>query len=427
MKLLKIKKILKIFINVKFAILLLILIAFSISLGSVIEQDETIDFYKEKYPITHPIYGFISSKLIGNLGLDHIYKAYWFLGLLILLCVSLISCTITQQLPIFLNSKKYFFKQKEKAFKSLPLFIKFPNNYYFNEKIILEIKRRKLYLYQKKKYLYGYKGLFGRISPIMVHISLIILLLGSAAGAFMSFKAQEMPLKGEFFHVQNPIRAGYLAKIPTQNYRVNDFWVEYKKKKISQFYSNISILDNFGNELKQQTISVNNPFHNQGIDVYQSDWNLIGIRTKSIKLGKIKEIPLFPLKSEIKSWITCINALDKTYVLIFNQLQDTFLIYTQKGLFLGTKNVGDLINADVIIKEILPSTGLLIKSDPTIPAMYFGFASLMATASLSYLPYAQIWASKHGNLIFIGSSANRGNIKTEIEFETLIRSMQDKF
>ena len=426
MKLLKLKRILKFFTDIKFAIFLLILIAISSSLGSIIEQDESFNFYKEKYPIAKPIFGYISSNLILDFGLDHIYRTEWFLGLLLLFGTCLISCTATHQLPKFLNSKKYFFKQKEKSFTDLPFFVKFPTKYYTKEKITLNIHKKNTYLYQNQKYLYGYKGLIGRISPILVHISLIILLVGSAIGAFINFKAQEMLPKGELFHIQNPIRVGQFARVPIQNYRVNDFWVEYKRKKISQFYSNVSILDNFGNELKQQTISVNNPMRYNGIDVYQSDWNLLGIRIKTIPLNEIKEIPLFPLEKDLKLWLTCVNSLGKTYILVFDQLRNIFLVYNHKGLFIGTNNIGDVICEGILIKEILPSTGLLIKYDPSIPWMYFGFGLLMVTASLSYLPYVQIWASNQNYATFVGSSTNRGKVEMEIEFESLIRSIQQK-
>ena len=426
MKLIKITKTLKILTDLRFAIFLLTLISLSSGIGSIIEQDETLSFYAEKYPIEKPIYGFINSKIILNLGLDHIFRAYWFLGLLALFGLCLISCTITQQLPNLLSSKKYFFKQKTKAFIKLPLFIKLPKHSFSNEKIILEVKKNHWSIYQKKKYLYAYKGLLGRISPIVVHISLIILLVGSAAGAFLSFKAQEMTLKGEFLHIQNPIRVGSWAKISVQNYRINDFWLEYKNQKISQFFTNISILDNFGNEAKYQTISVNHPIRNQGTDLYQSDWSLIGVRAKLLKLNKSIEFPLFPLKNQEKSWVTCLQIQKNIYILIFNQLQNIFLLYDQKGQFLSIKNIGDLINNDLLLQEILPSTGLLFKYDPTVSIMYLGFGLLMLTASLSYLPYLQLWVCSKNNLIFIGTTTNRGKAKTEIEFKTLIKFIKLK-
>ena len=106
MKLLKTQKLLKIFTDLKFAILILIIIAIGSSLGSFIEQEEPLLFYQENYPSNKPIYGFIDWKIITGLEIDHIYRAWWFLSLLIILGICLISCTITRQFPLFVNSKE---------------------------------------------------------------------------------------------------------------------------------------------------------------------------------------------------------------------------------------------------------------------------------------------------------------------------------
>ena len=73
MNLIKIKRSLKIFTDLRFAIAVLLVIAIASSLGSFIEQDENIEFYKENYPLTKPTYGFITWKTITFLGLDHVY------------------------------------------------------------------------------------------------------------------------------------------------------------------------------------------------------------------------------------------------------------------------------------------------------------------------------------------------------------------
>ena len=90
MKTLKIQKIPKILIDLKFSILILAMIALASSFGSFIEQDESTNFYEENYPITKPIYGFITSKVILTLGLDHVYNTWWFL-LLLLITVNTLS------------------------------------------------------------------------------------------------------------------------------------------------------------------------------------------------------------------------------------------------------------------------------------------------------------------------------------------------
>ena len=110
MKLFRTQRIVRLFTDLKFAIFVLILIAIGSSFGSFIEQDEPIGFYQQNYTIEKPIYGFINWKIITNLEINHVYRAWWFLTLLIILGICLISCTITIQFPLFINSIEYLFK-----------------------------------------------------------------------------------------------------------------------------------------------------------------------------------------------------------------------------------------------------------------------------------------------------------------------------
>jgi cytochrome c biogenesis protein len=358
-------------------------------------------------------------------GLDHIYINWWFLLLLVILGISLITCTFTRQFPLLSNSKEYFFKKNSKSFLTLPFSVKLKNIYYLKENIVTKIQNLNFYIYQYGNLIYGYKGLIGRISPIIVHLSLIIILTGSAWGAFNNFKAQEILPKGELFHIQNPIKIGRITNLPNISTRVNDFWVEYDNNRIKQFYSNLSILDSKGNELKNQTISVNNPLRYKNIDFYQSDWNIIGLRFQNIsENNSISEIPVFQLNKNSKSWITWIKEKNgKTQTLILDQLKNVFNVYDNQGNFIKTYNVGDLFEDKKII-EIIPSTGLQIKFDPSIPIIYLGFGLLMITAFLSFLPYTQIWVYSDSDTCWIGTITNRGKITLEIEFENLIREIE---
>jgi len=451
MKFLKFQSFLKLFTDLKFSIFLLALIALVSSLGSVIEQEESIDFYQQNYPNNQPIYGFVTSDFLLFLGLDHIYSTWWFFSLLFSFAVSLITCTITRQFPFFLNSKDYFFKKERNSFSQLPFFVKLKNFFYLKESILVKIQQMNFYFYQKGNLIYGYKGLIGRISPILVHLSLLIILAGSSLGAVYNFKAQEILPKGELFHVQNPLKVGFFTNLPGFAIRVNDFWVEYENNRIHQFYSNLSILNQNGQELKTQTISVNNPLRYQKTDIYQSDWNLLGIRIQNITQNKVLELPLFPLEQGPKTWITWINDFQEKeekeqtelkknslenssfspssrFTLLFDQLQNVFFVYDETGQFVVIKSLGQFLTPNLKIIEILPSTGLLIKYDPSIFFIYSGFGLLMVTACLSYLPYTQIWifTSLESNTSWIGSTTNRGKIQLEIEFENLIRYLENK-
>jgi len=83
-----------------------------------------------------------------------------------------------------------------------------------------------------------------------------------------------------------------------------------------------------------------------------------------------------------------------------------------------------LLSPNLRIVEILPSTGLLIKYDPSILIIYFGFVILMVTTFLSYLPYTQIWLFQKGKQVWLGSSTNRGKIQLELDLENLLRESE---
>ena len=199
MKLIKIQRLFKLLIDLKFSIGNLILIAVVSSIGSFIEQDEPKIFYEQNYSIEKPIYGFINSKLILTLGLDHIYTTWWFLSLLIILGFSLIGCTITRQFPLLNTSKDYFFKKQKKSFLTLPFAIKFEKKTYLKELILSKFQKKNLYIYQKDNLIYAYKGLIGRISPILVHFSLILILTGSAFVHLRILKPKNFYQKVKFF------------------------------------------------------------------------------------------------------------------------------------------------------------------------------------------------------------------------------------
>ena len=201
LKFFSLQKSFKVFTGVKFALVILTVLAMASSLGSFIEQEEPLIFYQENYPLTKPIFGIITWKFILFFGLDHVYRTWWFFLLLIFLVVSLVSCTMTRQFPIFSNSKEYFFRKQKKSFLSLPFSVQLKNLSYVRESILPKIQELDFYLYQKGNFLYGYKGLIGRISPILVHFSLILILFGSFLSAFNNFKAQEFLPKGEIFHI----------------------------------------------------------------------------------------------------------------------------------------------------------------------------------------------------------------------------------
>jgi cytochrome c biogenesis protein len=419
------QKIFRVVADLRFSIFILLLISLFSIIGTIIEQDQSIETYKVNYPLTNPVFGFLTWDRILTFGLDQVYKTWWFFSLIFLFGLSLISCTFLQQLPSLKIARRCQFFRKPGQFYRLKIFTTL-TNFSFN-KILLRIKSNQYSIFQQKNIVYCYKGLIGRIAPILVHFSMILILLGTIIGSLFGFKAQEIVPKTENFHIQNILSNGQLSIIPKTSTRINDFWITYTKNRtISQFYSDISILDNQGNETKRKTISVNDPLIYENVYYYQTDWNLIALRFQD-STNEIIEYPLLNiLNTPNKIWLTWIStnkSLNEGLIALIDNLEGYCSIYDESGSFLGNIELNETMNFQqpLTFLEIISSTGLQIKNDPGIPIIYTGFFFLMLSTLLSYITYSQIWMIQKNQKLFIGGTTNRALFNFELEFFKFIK------
>ena len=411
--------------DLRFSIFILLLISICSILGTVIEQDQSIEIYKVNYPLTNPVLGFLTWDIILQLGLDHVYKTWWFFLLIFLFGFSLISCTFLQQFPSLKVARRCQFFRTTEQFYRLKISTILTSFAY--PKILARIQQNQYSIFQQKNIVYCYKGLIGRIAPILVHFSMILILLGTIVGSVFGFKAQEIVPKTEQFHIQNILTSGQLTSIPETSVRINDFWINYTKSKtIAQFYSDLSVLDSEGSEIDRKTISVNYPLIYKGLYYYQTDWNLIGLRFQ-LENNEILEYPLVnALNNQNKVWLTWIStnsSLTTGLIAIIDNLEGYCSIYNESGLFLGNLELNETLNFNrsLTLLEIISSTGLQIKTDSGIPIIYGGFFLLMISTLISYITYSQIWIVEKQQQLFIGGTTNRALFDFELEFLKFIK------
>jgi cytochrome c biogenesis protein len=411
--------------DLRFAIFILLMIASFSVIGTVIEQDQSIETYKLNYPLTNPVFGFLSWDIIIKFGFDHVYKTWWFITLILLFGISLLTCTILQQFPSLKVARRCQFFRTTQQFCRLNISTKLEHLSF--SQLLFKIKENNYSIFQQKNIVYCYKGLIGRIAPIIVHFSMILILIGAIIGSLGGFKAQEIVPKTETFHIQNILNNGQLTFIPKVSIRINDFWITYTKQStIAQFYSDLSILNINGNEIERKTIFVNSPAKYNGIDYYQTDWNLIGLRIKD-KDSSIYQYPLVNLpNSQGKVWLTWISnsqQLNDGFTVLIDNLQGYCSVYNKFGKFIGNLELNESFKNEnpLILMDILSSTGLQIKSDPGIVLIYLGFLFLMISTLISYITYSQIWIVQENKKIFIGGNTTRATFDFELEFLKLVK------
>nr|YP_010902785.1 Cytochrome c biogenesis protein [Hypnea flava]WCH54839.1 Cytochrome c biogenesis protein [Hypnea flava] len=409
-------KIIKQLSNLNFSITLLLTICGISILGTIIEQDKNIAYYESTYPIKSFISYFINWKNILYFGLDHVYTTWWFILLIFLFFCSLIICTFSQQLPSLRNSRHWKFMpysyDKNTVISYLPI------KSFIN--IIYSLNYHNYYVFQRSSKIYGYKGLIGRLAPIFVHISIIITLTGNILGLFTGFTSQEIIPKGEIFHIQNFIKSGKYSHLPYNLLgKIDDFFIEYNEdSSVKQFYSLISLLNNKNENLIQQKIYVNSPLKFHGLTFYQTSWNLEGLKIQldhQLVQQKLQEIKI----NNIRTWVYNFNFINhKSLFFLINGLNNKIYIYNSSGKLLQNITINETFtinNHKITIKEIIPSTGIQIKTDPGIYIVYLGFSILIISIATSYLSYSQVWINSKKNTINLRGITNRGQLTFEEE------------
>lgn len=410
--------------DLRLAIALLLLIAlFSIS-GTVIEQGRSLAFYQTNYPESPALFGFLTWKVVLLLGLDHVYRTWWFLALLILFGSSLTACTFKRQLPALRwFSRTWNFYTQPRQFQKFTLSAEFDRANL--DELIPLLEGRRYRIFRQDDSIYAHKGLVGRVGPIVVHVGILVILLGGVWGAMTGFMAQEMVPSGNTFLIQNITDAGPFATSQPKDWavKVNRFWIDYLPDgNINQFYSDMSVLDNNGTEVKRKTIHVNEPLRYRGVSLYQASWAIAAVRVR------LNNSPIFQLSmAELNTggngqlwgtWLPTKPDMSEGVSLVAKDLQGMVLVYDMSGKLVATVRAGmsTQVNGMTLkVLELVGSTGLQIKADPGIPIVYAGFALLMLGVVMSYVSHSQVWALQQDGRCYIGGRTNRAQVAFERE------------
>ncbi|BAQ64166.1 cytochrome c biogenesis protein [Geminocystis sp. NIES-3709] len=426
------RKIITTIADLRLAIILLLIIAFFSISGTVIEQNQPVNFYQENYPENPALFGFLTWQLLLLIGLNHVYTTWWYLGILVLFGSSLIACTFRRQLPALKTTQIWQFYNKPRQFNKLALSAEITTESLGKINSILGDKGYKVY--QNDNSLYGQKGISGKIGPIIVHVGMIVILFGAIWGAFTGFFAQEMIQSGETFTIQNFLEAGKFTNLNNAqsfDVKVNNFWIKYTPDgSVDQFYSDLSVLNKQGKELDRKTIFVNQPLRYNGITFYQTNWGISAVQIQ-LNNSPIFQLPMAELTNERKgriwgTWIPTKPDLSEGISLITKDLQGTMFLYDMSGKLISAVRPNMPVEVNGVTLKVLNlvgSTGLQIKADPGVPLVYLGFALLMIGVVMSYVSFSQVWALQEGDRYFIGGKTNRAQVAFEKEIGQILEKL----
>ncbi len=415
--------------SLRFAISLIIFIAISSGIGTFIPQGNSKKFYVDIFDDA-PIFGFLDGENVLKLQLDHIYTSFWFLFALILLCISLAACSFRRQIPSLKASLKWIEYKSEKKFNNLKLTSSYPINQDGDHisKVDLLLKKKGWKTYKFKSHISARRGLIGKIGPLVVHLGLIVLLIGSAYGSFTSQSKEQYLLPGESLDLVNE------STNSKANVKLVDFSIERESDGIpKQFISklNFSSEDLNLNEIK--TTKVNQPIRFKGLTIYQADWAISNVVLEidnilyQLQLSEIPEIGnqvwgvLVELGSETK----------KNFLLTIDNENGPLKIantenFSGNNLYIND-NPLEVNSSKVSLKKIIPSSGLIIKNDPSIPFIYSSFILIIFGTIISLIPTNQLWilVDNESQKLFIGGLSNKNLVGFKKEFLKLLKEIKN--
>lgn len=243
------------------------------------------------------------------------------------------------------------------------------------------------------------KGKLSRLSATITHIGLLTLLVGVTISSWTGFSGFKPVRLGETFAFTDAEHARlWLGRLPTWHVRVNATRREnYETGEAKQWYSNLSVVDGVGRELKRQEISVNNPLTYQSVDIYQSSWGLDQILVAFN--GKQRTLDLRPMGKLYASFL----PIDSSTILIFSvrDQKQPLRLFAKRQDWQAPRLIAEIEPnktahlGSVALKYVrpLPITGLQYKCDPGLPVTYVAFALIVVGVFLAVVPHNLVYAS----------------------------------
>jgi len=401
------KSFIKLFSSVKLTVFLLIVIILATVVGTLIPQGRSPEAYSEKYGNWAPV--------LMNLGITHVYRSSWYLSLLVLFSINIITCSLARIKNKFLKAFKPRFSTQEKKFTHLSLKKTFesPLSVPQAKESLKTILNSKGYKVREKSeqgnvYILSRKRSLGIFGSDMVHLGILVVVIGG----FLSGAAG--------YRENLALRVKETKPVPKADFslKLNRFETLYHTDgSVKDWKSTLAIVKN-DQRLLTKTIEVNHPLSYQGYVFYQSgygwDWRNPGveilierksedpfsesirmkvgettsIKHKNIEINALYFVPDFVLTEENK--VTS-RSLEPNNPAVYVKVLEKEKVIFSGWLFLKYPefNTRDhQANSDLSLKfrdfKAEPYSVIQIAKDPGVPFIWTGCAFVMLGLFLAF-------------------------------------------
>jgi len=426
------------FSSVRLAIFLLIILAVTSIVGTIIPQGESLQYYLDNY-------GPGMFKAIKLLKLGDTYHSWWYLTLLGMFSLNLIICTLNR-LPFTLKLfrrdyidvtadylRRVTFRRewnlKTDSDLSQSIVQKF-------REMAGSVREKKIddggTVYMAESGKWSYWGLYG------LHVSILIIFAGAVYGSLTGFKGRIMLLEGET--TDYAVAASDPSqKIPLGfSIRCDRFFVDfYDTGAPKEFRSDLTIIDN-GKEAAKKSILVNDPLTYRGITFYQSSYQSIpevSVKVSSAAgVARTMVIPAFQRVNWPEAGITMglmkflpnVHGVPAARIWIGDATGRADALWLFKG---GVKDItaaGKPYRVELLTATERYMTGLQVKKDPGVWIVWLGCTGLIAGfAIVFWVGHRRNWlyVSQDGRTVLLGGQSNKNKLHFEKDFNILAEAI----
>lgn len=387
--------------SIRLALLSLLLVAIASTIGTLLPQQESWDYYQEKF-------GSLLAEILWRLGLFDIYRSPLFLAIMGLLILNLIACSL-KRLPEALR----LFQSRPglEKFQSLPKRFRVtwsrPDTPNLLSHTLHRALGRPLVVTEKDSTWYLYRlGRWGRLGPYLIHLSIIIVVLGGLVGKFWGFQGQMNLQEGQSANVldlSNP--QGH--KTLDFSVRLDDFQVHYYPNGTPrEFRSDLTFMKQ-GQEVKQAVCRVNDPVSFEHLTFYQSSYQ--AVPQGPVTLEVTSKDKTFTIEAPLKQRVMLPD--DQGMVILWRVESNVMGLGPAVQLAYRPENRGHPVIFWVLADssgeqpeqpgphmfrvknlDLTYSSGLMVKYDPGVWLIYAGFISMLPGFWLAFFVPRQRWA-----------------------------------
>ena len=428
--------------SVRLTIFLLILLALTSILGTIIKQNAPSMEYIQQF-------GPGLSRFLNFVGLFDMYHSWWFRGILALLAINIIACSSVRLPRIWRKILRPHGEVGQVQITALP-YVKQMKRSLPPEEVARKASaiakrifgRPLLSETREAIVIFVERGRMSRLGVYITHLSILIILFGALIGSLFGFKGFVNIPEGQavdqiFLRQRRGMEARALGfTVRCDDFRITYYDVNPQERLVKEYISTLTFLED-GREVMKREVRVNHPLTFNGLRFYQSSYGSIPEITLTVenehqgenfslvaRQGERVRIPGSEAFFEVLQYHPQIHDFGEGIAMAFFKpmaMAQRFWLLKVRPKFID--------GYQFTLKGVRHReyTGLQVARDPGVWAVWLGCALLVGGLLVAFFfSHQRIWVliPKRKATMVVSGTANKNKMDFEKKFHKAIADLE---